>query len=316
MALLLVLPLTAGCPDGSEDATSATEGAMDETSSSSESTSLTSDPSTTGTSGDPPESTGSTSSAPTTSTTTGDSSTDDGSTSTEATSATTTSTGTTDGTTFDTTDATSTDDGTTTGFACGNGVKDEDEDCDPNDPNLVEVAVCTDSCTWNGVVVFVTDQGFFGNFGGAEEADQLCRYAAAQAKLKYPEEYTAWLSVGGYPAWMRIPLVDKPYYLLNKEAIAMTQDELLSGKLLHAINVTEKKETADNKRVWTNTTPKGETASFDDDCQSFTQMTDSDFAPIGITSSTDEGWTYTSDPEVLLGICNKEYRLYCFSRDF
>lgn len=315
MALLLVLPLTAGCPDGSDDATSATEGAMDEMSSSSESTSLTSDPSTNGTSGDPPESTGSTSSAPTTSTTTGDSSTGDGSTSTEATSATTTSTGTADGTTFDTTDATSTG-GTTTGFACGNGVKDEDEDCDPNDPDLVEVAVCTDSCTWNGVVVFVTDQGFFGNFGGAEEADQLCRDAAAQAKLKYPEEYTAWLSVGAYPAWMRIPLVDKPYYLLNKEAIAMTQEELLSGKLLHAINVTEKKETADNKRVWTNTTPNGETASFDDDCQSFTQVSDSDFAPIGITSSTAAAWTYTSDPEVLLGICNKEYRLYCFSRDF
>lgn len=302
--LLLPLPLVA-CPVEDGAGTSATEG-------------------TTGASGNaslPPDDDPTTSTTepwPTTTGTTSPGSTTTGATTDATTSSTTNTDTSTAGTTDDTTtlDTTTSSDATstgaeTTGSACGNGSTDDDEECDPSDPKLVEVAVCNDACKWKGVVVFVTDAEFLGDLGGVEGADQKCRDAAAQAGLQSPEKYIAWLSVGDNTAASRVPLVDKPYYVLSGDAIALDQGALLSGKLLHAIDVTENKDVLGIRRVWTNTTPAGETASKSADCQSFTSPSDADSAAFGFTKDTGTSWT-----EAMQTYCDKPLRLYCFSGEF
>lgn len=313
--LLLLVPLL-GCPEDLDDASSAT--AADETTGeSSDADPSSGDDPSTSTSGAEPQTTGSTSDTTTTSGSTEGDDTVAPSTSEATTVDVSTTTGTTTGDASTTDDGTSTGDTTTSGLPCGDGITDDDEECDPSDPNLIEVAVCSDACKWKGVVVFVTKAGFTGVLGGAAGADQKCRDAAAQASLQNPEKYTAWLSVAENPANARVPLVDKPYYLLSGDAIALDKGGLLSGKLLHAIDMTEyKKSLVEGRRVWTNTTIAGETASWADDCMSFTSSMDQSFAPFGLTNETDAGWTHTTQPEELLWTCFQELRLYCFSGEF
>ena len=63
--------------------------------------------------------------------------------------------------------------------------------------------------------------------------------------------------------------------------IAENSDELFSGKLKSPLNITEAKKTIGTSKVWTNTTPSGDAASEDSDCQSFHSMDDGDAARAG-----------------------------------
>ncbi len=95
--------------------------------------------------------------------------------------------------------------------ACKDGKYQPDfEACDPSADEFEEAAICTDVCTWDGVIVFVTSESFEGDFGGLAGADQHCRDLATAAGLVMPEQYRAWLSVGGNHAADRIPRVDHP----------------------------------------------------------------------------------------------------------
>jgi len=197
---------------------------------------------------------------------------------------------------------------------CGDGVTQSElgEPCDPSDEELVEAAVCTDVCTWSGVIAFVTSAAYAGNLGGADGADDKCVTLASAAGLVHPEGYRAWISVGDDTANNRIPKVSDPYYRLDGVEIAENSDELFSGKLKSPINITEAKKAIGTSKVWTNTTPSGDAASEDTDCQSFHSMDDGDAAIVGRSDQTGIGWTQ----QELMASCIDTWRLYCFSEPF
>jgi len=110
-----------------------------------------------------------------------------------------------------------------------------------------------------------------------------------------------------------VPLVEDPYYRLDGKMIAHNAAELLGGKLLQPINITETMDEEGTLSVWTNTTPEGVTRSEAEDCQSFTSGEQGDWGYFGLTSKTDGQWT---DVNVLKSYCSEESRLYCFSAAF
>jgi len=323
----LVIAL-AGCPTGGEDGgSSATEG-NDTTSSSGDSDATASEGS--DASSDPVVST-STTGGNSTSTSTGQQTTSlDNSSTSEGTSGTSTS---------------STSTATTGGSLCGDGILDQDEECDAgeengieggecsvdctlpscgdgyfnsdeeecdgSDPDFVETAICTDVCTWEGVIAFVTFETFQGDFGGLTGADTLCKTAAKDGGLTSPNGYRAWLGVSPESAASHIPLVDKPYYRLDGEMIALKKDDLLDGKLLAPLVVTELKSTLMFAPVWTNSNADGSIKSLTEDCQSFTSPSDGELGGVGLTGKTDSSWT-----DFGTSTCDRHRRLYCFSEAF
>ena len=197
---------------------------------------------------------------------------------------------------------------------CGDGETQTElgEPCDPSDEELVEAAVCTDVCTWSGVIAFVTSEAYAGDLDGADGADEKCVTLASAAGLVHPEGYRAWISVGGDTANNRIPKVSDPYYRLDGVKIAENSGELFSGKLKSPINITEVKKAIGTSKVWTNTTPSGDAAGENTDCQSFHSMDDGDTAIVGRSDETGIGWT----KQALMASCIDTWRLYCFSEQF
>lgn len=198
---------------------------------------------------------------------------------------------------------------------CGDGDHQPElgEPCDPSDENFVEAAVCSDVCTWEGVIAFVTSQTYTGSLGGIDGADAICVQLANTAGLVKPEGYRAWLSVGENDTPnTRIPKVNAPYYRLDGEKLAENIADLLDGKLKSPLNVNELKEPDIKGKVWTNTTPAGNMASDMDDCQSFHSMEVADAAIVGRPDDTDAGWTQ----QALMASCIDTWRLYCFSEAF
>jgi len=195
------------------------------------------------------------------------------------------------------------------------------EECDPSDPFFAEAAVCTDACTWKGVIVFLTSEEVDGGLDGIEGLDELdgldgadasCRSLAKDAGLQKWAQYSAWLSVGEDTAASRVPLVDRPYYRLDGQKIAQNSAGLLGSKLLLPANISEKKENLGLSRVWTNTRPNGSTTSEMHDCQSFSSPSFEDAGYIGYSNKTDAQWTHADETSY----CNQEARLYCFSPAF
>ena len=329
VALLLLL---GGCPDGVEGGSSATEASASATGATTTDSGDDDGDATSGTTAPPSDTAMSTTGGMSTSTT-GESSITTGD--TPSTSSTDTS-----GWTTDTSDG-----GSTTGAeGCGDNVKAPDEecdlgeengvgdyggcnadctlqpdckdgeyqkdleDCDPSAEEFAEAAICTDVYTWDGVIVFVSSESFEGDLGGLAGADKHCRDLADAAGLVMPEQYRAWLSVGGNNAADRIPRVDLPYYRLDGMEIAMTDDDLLDWKLLLPPNITEKGESIGSVPVWTNTAADGTTIN-DMDCQSFTVANGKTYGYGGLSGKTDSKWT-----EAGLGSsCSDDLHLYCFS---
>lgn len=196
--------------------------------------------------------------------------------------------------------------------SCGDGYFDPDEEeCDGSDPDFVETAICTDVCTWEGVIAFVTFETFQGDLGGLSGADGLCKAAAKDAGLTSPDGYQAWLGVSPKSAASRIPLVEKPYYRLDGEMIAAKKDDLLGGKLLSPIVVTELKSTLMSAPVWTNSSADGSVESLTADCQSFASPSEGELGGVGLAGKTDAGWTSLGT-----STCDRYRRLYCFSEAF
>ncbi|MEZ4384141.1 MAG: hypothetical protein R3A79_22600 [Nannocystaceae bacterium] len=196
--------------------------------------------------------------------------------------------------------------------SCGDGHFDpEEEECDGSDPMFVEVAVCTNACTWDGVIAFVTNETFQGDLGGLTGADARCRTAAKNAGLTSPDGYRAWLGISPEDAASRIPQVDRPYYRLDGEKIAENAADLLDGKLLASIAVTELKGTLMFAPVWTNSSGDGSVASLTEDCQSFSSSSENEAGGVGLSGKTDETWTNFGP-----STCDRYRRLYCFSEAF
>lgn len=219
------------------------------------------------------------------------------------------------GTTGGTTGGSSTGDATgTTSDAgdCGDGVVDAGEECDlGEEKNGGEAYTCTDACTWDGVIVFLSSAMYVGSLGGLEGADALCQTLAADAGLSAPLEYRAWLSIDGQVAKSRIPLVEQPYVRLDAKKIATKSSDLLDGKLLNPITITESMDEVELGLVWTNTTSGGLAVSTFDDCKSFSDGTADEKGYFGLAGQTDGKWTNAG-----LTYCEKEAHLYCFSKAF
>ena len=197
---------------------------------------------------------------------------------------------------------------------CGDGETQSElgEDCDLSDEELVEAAICTDVCTWSGVIAFVTSESYTGDLGGTDAADEECVLLATAAGLVHPDGYRAWISVGSDNPSAGIPKVNDAYYRLDGKKIAANSQELFGGKLKNPLNITETMEQIGTSKVWTNTTPTGLTASDDADCQSFSSLDGKQTGIVGRTDQTDAGWTQHPVQASCLHAC----RLYCFSNAF
>jgi len=196
---------------------------------------------------------------------------------------------------------------------CGDGETQTElgEACDPSDEELVEAAICTDVCTWSGVIAFVTSESYTGSLGGTDGAHEKCSLLADTAGLINPEGYRAWISIGSDNPNAGIPKVDDAYYRLDGKKIATNSQELFGGKLKNPLNIDENKASV-TAQVWTNTTPAGFAASDSADCQSFSSLDGKQAGIVGRTHETGAGWTQHPVQASCLHPC----RLYCFSEAF
>jgi hypothetical protein len=99
--------------------------------------------------------------------------------------------------------------------------------------------VCIDSaCGSNPRRVFVTSRTFVGgDLGGLASADSICRDLATTAGLS--RSYAAWLSDSKASPESRFLKDGGPYILVDGTIVANNWRDLTSGRLRHAIDLTE-----------------------------------------------------------------------------
>ena len=204
---------------------------------------------------------------------------------------------------------TSTGAGQTTGEpapACGDGVKQGDEECD--DANEVEGDGCLSNCTreW---FVFVTSQPFTqGDIKGIVGADYQCRHRATKMFLPNGERYMAWISTSEAQPVDRMYHARGPYKLVNGLRVAASWDALLAGPLENPIMVNEMSETVD-ALVFTGTTPSGERVLDSTHCDDWTDNDGAEFGWYGVSSEVGDEWTLAIEE-----FCGGNAAIYCFEQ--
>ena len=198
---------------------------------------------------------------------------------------------------------------TTTGPAvpvCGDSKVDLGETCDDgNDDPDDGCKLCA-----KDLRVFVSSKVFQGGkIGSLYLADQRCRMLAAIAELPNFASYRAWLSDSSESAADRMFHSPGRYILVNGLVVAGDWNELTSGKLQNPINVTESSQTNQYSRAWTGTLPSGEAAVGVSFCDDWTDHSMEQQAGSGITSQSDELWTFLEQD-----YCGGESGLYCFEQ--
>jgi hypothetical protein len=149
---------------------------------------------------------------------------------------------------------------------------------------LCITGVCTPSRR-----VFVSTQMFTGNLGGISGADHTCQSLANAAQLG--GSWKAWVSDSTSSPSTRFAQAAVGYRLLNGTLLATGWTGLVSGALLHGIDLTEQHSTAANSEVWTGTLESG-IAIGSNVCSGFTSSANAaTHAVIGNTSRTDIGWS-------------------------
>jgi hypothetical protein len=157
--------------------------------------------------------------------------------------------------------------------------------------------------------VFVTSEAYSGDdIGGPFGADGRCEIKAAGAATK-PElanrKWQAWISGGSTSAADRLTHGTKPYWLPGGILVANSWNQLVSGSVLHQIDVDETGATLPPTFVWTGTRPFGDTSS--DDCAGW--QLGGTLGMVGKTDTRTGGWTsYVTLP------CPEGHRLYCFEK--
>jgi len=187
---------------------------------------------------------------------------------------------------------------------CGDGVVEGDETCD--DMNDVPDDGCK-ACARDSVV-FITSERYRGDINGLAGADQRCRMRAALAGLQRFDTFRAWLSTSEMAAADRLLHSRGRYVLVNGLVVAESWDGLVSGTLLHPIDVDEMSQTQDY-RAWTSTLVDGQPAFGSEFCDGWTDFTGDFLGGTGLTSAVDATWSYFSDVN-----CNTELHLYCFEQ--
>ena len=196
---------------------------------------------------------------------------------------------------------------------CGDGIVQNDyEDCDPNDPNLGQPALCM-LCKWSGKRVFVSSEILTGDLGGLAGADATCQNLAAAAGLGDEQEiFRAWLSSADTTAAQRLQHSEDPYILVDGTIIAENWEDLTDGELEHPIDLNEHNiEMISTPQVWTNTTISGSRRSLQHDCNKWTSSSITSTAHIGWATESNEEWTHGEASPL---DCANEHRLYCIEQ--
>jgi hypothetical protein len=159
----------------------------------------------------------------------------------------------------------------------------------------------------NAKRVFVTSAITTGALGSIDGADKICQNAATTAKLN--GSFTAWLSVTGQPAILRLR-INGPWYLVDrrtrvfasKAAVVTTGPEV-------PIQTDENGKKLDQTAglTWTGTTAGGTESPADQNCTGFTAELGS--GAVGDTTKTGAKWTESG-----LSICATALHLYCFEQ--
>lgn len=133
---------------------------------------------------------------------------------------------------------------------------------------------CSAMCAMNALRVFVTSQGWDGDFGGLEGADDRCEELALVAGLDEPNRFEAFLSDGVVSVNVRFAeQIDEtmPYVLISGKKVAGSYMELVTdGPGEVGITVTEQGLPLVNVSVATNTAPGGTVFSPDQHCAAWT----------------------------------------------
>ena len=152
-----------------------------------------------------------------------------------------------------------------------------------------------------------------GDLGGVTGADAHCMARASAEGLG--GQWRAWLRDTSTPAPAHIYAAPGGYILLDGTVVASTFDALVSGSLMHAIDLTEMGTpiTDGNTEVWTGIDLLGDTRN-DGYCSdsSGNDWSSNDrsarFPFVGHLNRTDPTWT-----AAYLQFCNRtNVRLYCF----
>jgi hypothetical protein len=169
------------------------------------------------------------------------------------------------------------------------------------------------TCVTTPKTVFLTSSEFVGGaLGGLAGADANCQQLARAANLA--GAYLAWLSDStGSPA-ARFPKDVGPYRLVDGTIVANNWTELTSGKLRHAVDLTEANHTtltvgnACAAGVWTDTTELGTLSDPSHSCGNWSDQT-LQSAQLGSSDMT----AFWSDWCIAGGdACRSTAHLYCF----
>jgi len=190
-----------------------------------------------------------------------------------------------------------------------------DNDCDGTADNGV-------SCARR---VFVTSSLYSGDLGGLEGADAKCQAAADAASVA--GVYRAWLSTDLEWASQHLNHVGAPYLLVDgATTVAADWDELTSGTLQHAIDLTElggpppvgqapTEGAAENTclpgaaLVWSETGPDGTNQPQGYQCFDWTTTQTGLGASFGVATAVDASWTMACT--AIVGACGSTAPLYC-----
>jgi len=190
---------------------------------------------------------------------------------------------------------------------CGDGVVEGDEECD--DANDDDVDSCSNDCATAFTIFVTSDEMFTGKINGLVGADNRCVNAALKAALPRALHYTALISDSTTDAAERVHHARGWYRLVNTLPVARGWDGLMTGPLVHAVNVNEKSETADTV-VWTGTAPGGVAVPGASHCNDWKIESAVITGHFGVSTEVDSNWLYRNS-ETNPTICYDMAALYC-----
>jgi hypothetical protein len=195
------------------------------------------------------------------------------------------------------------------GITISVGIDNGDGGGTPDDAILQTGEIDQTSSLCNALVgkrVFLTSGTYTGALGGLSGADASCQSAAVAAGVQ--GTYKAWLGTAGATPLTTFTHSSDPYYLLDGSKIANNWAGVISGNLLHPIDVTELLQPGSSQLVWTGLREDGTWGGAGNgDCNGWTSAAASGL--LGVSDYSNDAWTYAG---VLP--CNATVRLYCFEQ--
>ena len=169
----------------------------------------------------------------------------------------------------------------------------------------------------SAMVVFATSGEFTADLGGVAGADTYCQTAARNASLPNA------MADGSYLAWIATVASDAPamrfkpsstgYKLPDDTAVAVSWADLIDGKLLAPISMTESKGALGATTLtWSNVKANGTLANGAKSCGAWTTLTGDVTYGNGI--ATGEAWSDSTNIAPATQPCGKALRIYCFQQ--